>query len=75
MVTVEVILKCSSSWRCFSMEICLCINSFQTFLCLDLNCWGLRLERLQVVGLKVAVVVVVVVGQLVLGLVLWRWGI
>ena len=56
------------------MEIRLCIDSFQTFFCLDLNSWGLRLERLRVMGLKVVVVVVMVVGQLVLRIVLWRRG-
>ena len=73
MVTVEVILKGSSSCRCFSMEICFCIVSFQIFCRLDSNRWGLRRERLRVMGLKVVVVVVVVVGRLVLEVVLGRW--
>ena len=55
------------------MEICLCIVSFQIFFRLDPNCWRLSRERLRVMGLKVVVVMVVVVGRLVLGLVLGRW--
>ena len=54
------------------MEICLCIDSFQTFFCLDFDRWRLRLEHLRTMGLRVVVVVVMVVGRLVLRIVLWR---
>ena len=62
-----MILKCSSLWRFFSMEIFPCIDSFCIFVCLDLNCWGLRhershCERLRVIGLRVVAVVAAAVG-------------